>query len=62
MVRLSQRREMARHAVTRERTTTRYASTTFGVSETCYRYMATRAPANDTVAHWLLRLTTESRT
>ena len=62
MVRPSQRREMALHAVTHERTTIRHACTTFAVSETGYRYTATRAPENDTIADWRLRLTTAYRT
>lgn len=48
--------------MTHERTTIRHACTTFAVSETCYRYTAKRAPENDTIADWLLRLTTAYRT
>ena len=53
---------MALHAVMHERTTIRHACATFAISETCYRYAATRAPENDTIADWLLRLTTTYRT
>ena len=62
MVRPSQRREMAQHAVKTARTTIRHACATFAISETCYRYVAARAPENDTIADWLLRLTTAYRT
>ena len=48
--------------MTHERTTIRHACTTFAVSETGYRYTATRAPENDTIADWRLRLTTAYRT
>ena len=53
---------MAQHAVHASRTTIRHACSTFGISETCYRATATRAPENAIIADWLLRLTTASRT
>ena len=53
---------MAQHAVQAERTTIHHACTTFAISETCYRYTATRAPENAVIADWLVRLTTASRT
>ena len=52
---------MAQHAVHASRTTVRHACTTFGISETCYRATATRAPENAIIADWLLRLTTAYR-
>ena len=61
MVRPSQRREMVRTAVTTERTAIQHACTTFAVSETCYRYAATRPAEDDVIADWLLRLTTAPR-
>ena len=53
---------MAQHAVQTLCTTIRHACTTFAISETCYRYTATRASENDIIADWLLRLTTAYRT
>ena len=53
---------MAQHAVHASRTTIRHACSTFGISETCYRATATRAPENAIIADWLLRLTTAYRT
>ena len=53
---------MAHHAVHASRTTIRHACRTFAVSETCYRATATRAPENDRIADWLLRLTSTYRT
>ena len=53
---------MAQHAVQTERTTIHQACTTFAISETCYRYTATRAPENAVIADWLVRLTTAHRT
>lgn len=61
MVRPSQRREMARSAVASGRTTIRHACQTFGVSETCYRYEATRPDEDAVIADWLVRLTTAFR-
>lgn len=58
MVRPSQRREMARTAVANGRTNIRHACLTFDVSETCYRYQATRPGEDSVIADWLVRLTT----
>lgn len=62
MVRPSQRREMARTAVQRGRTTLSHACRTFAVSETCYRYQAKHSDENAEIADWLVRLTTTYRT
>lgn len=61
MVRLSQRREMARWAVQGQRTNIRHACRTFAVSETCFRYEAVGSPENSQIADWLVRLTTAYR-
>jgi putative transposase len=58
MVRPSQRREMAGTAVASGRTNIRHACLTFDVSETCYRYQATRPDEDSVIADWLVRLTT----
>ena len=57
MVRPSQRREMARQAVTNKALSVRYACEVFGVSETCYRYQPKLVDENAIIADWLLRLT-----
>lgn len=61
MVRPSQRREMARAVVADGRTSIRHACLTFDVSETCYRYRATRPDEDAVIADWLVRLTTAYR-
>ena len=61
MVRPSLRREMARSAVKGGRTNIRHACETFAVSQTCYRYHPRRAPENDIIADWLVRLTHAQR-
>jgi len=61
MVRPSQRREMAQTAATTKRTSIQHACRTFAVSETCYRYIATRPSDDDVIADWLVRLTTAHR-
>ncbi|BAH37751.1 putative transposase orfB for insertion sequence element [Gemmatimonas aurantiaca T-27] len=62
MVRPSQRRAMAHHAVNAQRTTIRHACATFALSETCYRYQRKHADENAVIADWLVRLTTAYRT
>lgn len=62
MVRPSQRRAMARHAVESQRTTIRHACATFALSETRYRYLGKHADENAVIADWLVRLTTAYRT
>jgi putative transposase len=57
MVRPSQRREMARWAVTTRGMGIRQACATFAVSETCYRYQRKRSDENALIADWLVRLT-----
>lgn len=61
MVRPSQRREMARQAVTDKRTSIRHACETFDISETCYRYERVRRDEDARIADWLVRLTTAYR-
>ena len=56
MVRPSQRREMARWAVTNKAISIRQACAIFEVSETCYRYQAKAEPENAVIADWLVRL------
>ena len=43
------------------RTTIRHACTTFGISETCYRYQGKHSAENALIEDWLLRLTTAHR-
>lgn len=54
MVRPSQRREMARQAVTNKALSVRYACEVFGVSQTCYRYQPKLVDENAVIADWLL--------
>lgn len=61
MVRPSQRREMARWAVTNKAISIRQACAIFEVSETCYRYQAKAEPENAVIADWLVRLTSTYR-
>lgn len=62
MVRPSRRREMARQIVQSRGISIRMACDIFTISQTCFRYVATRRPENDRIADWLLRLTTTHRT
>ncbi len=62
MVRPSQRREMAKWAVTERRMSISSACSAFGISETCYRYIAKHSDENALIADWLERLTTAYRT
>lgn len=62
MVRPSQRKEMAYHAVTERRLSIRKACRTFSISETCYRYEAKLCDKNAEIADWLLRLSVNRRT
>jgi putative transposase len=48
---------MAKTAVVRDWISIRLACSTFGVSETCYRYQAILCSDNAQIADWLLRLT-----
>jgi len=52
---------MARAVVADGRTSIRHACLTFDVSETCYRYRATRPDEDAVIADWLVRLTTAYR-
>jgi putative transposase len=62
VVRPSQRKEMAKHAVVQRQFSVRLACKAFGISETCYRYQAKLSGDNMFIADWLLRLTTSHRT
>ena len=57
MVRPSERRVIARKAVTLKRTSIRLACCAFGISQTCYRYESKLQPENEIIADWLMRLT-----
>lgn len=61
MVRPSQRREMAKHAVAKRGMRIRLACVTFVISETCYRYQAKCTEDNALIADWLIRLTHHQR-
>ena len=52
---------MAKEAVALHGIATSLACTTFGVSETCYRYKAKREAENKEIANWLVRLTDNNR-
>lgn len=57
MVKPSQRKVIARWAVQDKSVSIVLACTTFGISETCYRYRPMRSDENEEIADWLLRLT-----
>ena len=61
MVKPSQRREMAKAAVTNKSISVRLACAIFVVSETCYRYQAKLSGENSLIADWLVRLTHNQR-
>jgi len=61
MVRPSQRKAVARQAVTDRGITVRLACQAFAVSESCYRYEAKLSDENAVIADWLLRLTYSNR-
>src|SRR6185312_7809339 len=61
MVGPSRRREMAHHAVQSRGVAIRVACDAFRISQTCFRYVATRRAENDRIADWLLRLTMTHR-
>ena len=61
MVGPSQRREMARWAVSDKGLSIRQACRTFEVSETCYRYQPKLSGQNEQIADWLVRLTHNQR-
>lgn len=61
MVKPSQRKEMAKWAVTEKGFSIRLACTAFHISETCYRYQAKLSDDNALIADWLLRLTYTNR-
>ena len=55
MVRPSERRKMAPHAVTHYGLSIRLACTAFAISESCYRYQAKLSDENGLIADWLIR-------
>ena len=61
MVRPSHRREMAKNCVAAKRISIRLACSTFGISQTCYRYQAKHSAKNELIADWLIRLTHNQR-
>ena len=61
MVRPSQRREMAKHAVQHREVSIRLACLSVGISETCYRYQPKLSAENEEIADWLIRLTHNQR-
>lgn len=61
MVRPSQRRGMAKQAVQQRGISIRLACSSFGISETCYRYRAKLSQENVRIADWLIRLTHNQR-
>lgn len=61
MVKPSQRREMAKHAVQEKIVSIRLACIAFVISETCYRYQAKLSSENAEIADWLIRLTHNQR-
>jgi putative transposase len=61
MVRPSQRREMAQEAVADKKAPISLACAAFGISESCYRYVAKLGGENDEIADWLIRLTDNHR-
>ncbi|MEW8230631.1 MAG: IS3 family transposase [Candidatus Thiodiazotropha endolucinida] len=62
LLRPSQRREMAKHALSKHGLSIRLTCEIFGISETCYRYQPKLSGDNAHIADWLLRLTTANRT
>lgn len=60
-MRPSQRRQMARHAVSTQQISIRLACQIFSVSETCYRYLPRLSVENQRIAGWLLRITGSQR-
>jgi len=61
VVRPSQRKEMAKHAVQQYGVSVRLACLAFSVSETCYRYQTKLTDENEEIADWLIRLTNNQR-
>ena len=61
MVKPSQRREMAKEAVSHRQISVRLACLLFVVSETCYRYQPKLSRENADIADWLIRLTDKQR-
>jgi putative transposase len=60
-VKPSQRREMAKEAVSHRQISVRLACLLFVVNETCYRYQPKLSRENADIADWLIRLTNKQR-
>lgn len=52
---------MAKWAVAEKGVSIALACTAFAISESCYRYEATRRAENEAIANWLIRLTDNNR-
>jgi len=61
VVKPSQRKEMAKRAVSEYGLSIRLACSIFAISQTCYRYQAKLGGDNALIADWLLRLTYTNR-
>ena len=59
MVTPAHRRELAQQAVADGRASIRLACETYGISQTCYRYVPTLSSENAEIADWLVRLSEE---
>ena len=57
MVKPSERRGMAKKAVSSSRASIRLACCAFTISETCYLYESKLQSENEIIADWLIRLT-----
>jgi len=57
VVKPSHRKEMAQTAVAMRGVSIRLACTSFGISESCYRYQPKLSSENVEIADWLIRLT-----
>lgn len=61
MVSPSSRRKLARKAVQEKSISIRLSCETFGISSSCYHYVARHSEENDRIADWLIRLTVNQR-
>lgn len=62
MVKLSQRKEIAKHAIKSRSISVRHACRLFMVSESCYRHQSKFTDENAVIADWLLRLSYANKT
>ena len=61
MVKPSDRKQMAQHAVTVHGVSVRQACQIFVISECCYRYRPALYAENQQIADWLIRITNNQR-